>query len=548
MPTSADDTSKIDPRDLAVIQSMTGGKTTGPGATAMRGAMRAHGALSSFGQNVIKPAANLLLPQTATDWAIFLATMPLEDSGALLKFLGRSEKIAPYFNKARKISEPITRQAERFKTAEPEAEEFLPELESKVRGELNYAEDRALQPIATTGPESHVPATISQELGPVHAEIIDETHTIEDGPRGKPWLLGPETPASTELPPSPFGQRAANEAAKHARHPLRPGLLNFVRSRWALPLRGAIGGAIGAKVSGEDTAGGGAERGFGVGATAGILSKGYELGARRFAEQSVINSGIRSFGKALAARIPGFSKIVTPEDVDREFVGGNAAERLAGRMRGVQGEIAREVKGQLFSVPLPDGRRLRVPFRVALEYIRQFEDRGFSSTSGGPRGTISGREWRKLVGRTIDSIAEQLNTVDGGLGDYWARVRKDYGAARTLTQLFRKEDVMGGHRGINWPKVQTLLRQSPYIESLQTMLGREGADDITFAARRGYTAKTDIPSRRSHLTAHAGITPGGVDVIPRAHFGRTYQPSGKLPGRLSPHGSIFVPSVERETR
>lgn len=505
------------PEERELLKKATGKEWTG-GATA-----------AQKGVAIATVLADTMVPKTPVDWAIFAATLPFEELTALgrVAYLFRGAKALEEMPEAIRVAAQL----------EPEAADIMkagkfaavPEqLQTAVRQKLLEGETQVFGPLEKAG------STLPTAPGTMEGENFGWTRGESNISRATPE---PETPGIPQFKSELSSRPSALAQLTHS-----------LQSRPGLVARGAIGGATASYATGQDPMAG-FERGVEMTAPPMAAGKLYQTVVQRFAETPIVNSGIRAFGKALSNELPHLGgQIKTADDLDRLFRSGEVQEFYGNRARAAQQAIGERMAHDFgiksFDLPGLGPAGKNYSFEAALEHIRQLEEMGYAE-AGGPSSRLGARGYRQLANEAINSMRNQLNERDPGLGDYWAKIRKQYGAARSLTDLFRTQGVFGGEgggtTGVNWPKVQDLLA-GKYRAPLNTMLGQDAAEEIAGGARRGGSlAQTDISADPAHLRYHP---PAGLS----AGLGSSYKYTGKLPvisgSLIAPKGRALIPLLE----
>lgn len=445
------------------------------------------------------------LPQKPIDWVIFLATLPEEEVYGLARlagYFGRQAGGAAIRLGLKEAPEAIRIAAE----IEPEVADIIKaqkyiqipeEVVNEVRESITHSEEKLLG-------HGSMPA-------PPGAQASVHPNSMLEGP--ETWEFGEGGP-----PRSPENKVLWDEEAQVIRDPKMPAkipdrpykwvsLANLAKAAKARPVRGAIaGGAYNALTGGNVLRG--AEQGAiagGVGVAGSAITN--QL-VGRLGPQMMVNSGIRQFGDALETDMPHLKgKMKTPEDLQSLYRQGVVQRYYGDRTKAMQTLISRRVAGHMFKVPLMEGGEAEMPFDAAYEYIRQLQERGYRTPGPVNLSPLGVRKYQMGASHALASMEQQLNELAPGLGDVYGQSRRQYGAAVSLTQMFRTEGVFGGPRGVDWPKVQGLLA-GKYYKPLETQFGPERAQAIITGAYRGAPpVRTDEPQVPGHSEISVSLRP-----------------------------------------
>jgi hypothetical protein len=290
-----------------------------------------------------------------------------------------------------------------------------------------------------------------------------------------------------------------------------------------------IGAATGA-ATGEG-AGQGALQGLGSFGPAEAVGAGAGWLGRQLGEGSLTRQTTAKVGKAIADSLPWIGKMESGSDFADNFIHGGAVRKAGDLLSSVKDTLGKRTMGYNFTVPVPGPNGVTptgMSFGAADKLISDLQQ-GYGFTQGGdPRSGMQPREARALAYEIRDRLAAGLDKIQSGLGRSYLKARKQFDAAKTLTDMFDRRDLIGPN-GLNQPKL--IDRMNEYAPDLNRSLGNGTSKRLLGVLRRGFVGEgKDVLSTAGHKNFNM------LGPVPTIHyrFGKSFDPIGEVPGYMRP--------------
>lgn len=344
-------------------------------------------------------------------------------------------------------------------------------------------------------------------------------------PLRNPIGLNPATGKLEPKPATAFGKSVANAVVPQTLTGagVQAGLLATGLGEMGLLARlgiPALSGAAGAYMAGESPSTGAAE---GLGSAAGgeIIGGLTGMAGNMALKDKVAKDLTRNVGQSLggyAGRI-GVRPAENAAMFERMFSLGGITRR-AGQLAGDASTKANQaLGGRLLNLGKTGGRGTLSDAEDLIEALNE----GTYAATGAQRSVQGRGAMIRAAYDLRESVANQLNRIQPGLGTAWRQTRKDAAAAKTLQDLFSSKNGAFENGHLNQPRLEELIT-GKYRDRLVRTLGEGDTSKLLNAIRRGAKgpAARDIPGTPIHARM-------GISGHPHFSIPHTYKPVGDVP-------------------